>query len=677
MKSVKSIRFGMAWLVVSACVVTAQAQTKKNLSVEALLEWRDVGSPAISPDGTRVAYTLGWDDKIEDRGYTNIWIASTDGTKNRPLTQGKYRDSSPVWSPDGTRIAYVSDRSGKSQIHVRWLDTGDDAVITDVLRGPGNVAWSPDGTQIAFTMFIGADPEPGVKIPFKPNGAKWADPPIVVTKLRWRRDGGGYVRPGHTHIFLVPASGGSARQLTFGDFDDSEIEWAPDGRYLLTSGDHTGDEYNLAGGEIWRVDAASGEYRQLTSRKGTDGSPTISQDGRLVAYTGSDFTGWSYTVTNLYVMNADGSNPRMIAKTLDRDIRSPIWNSDGKGVYCSVDNKGTTQLYYADLEGNFREVTQGRHQLRGFTIAKSGQVAATSTSPLAPGDVVTFSLGRPAEIKFLTSVNESLLAGYKLGSFEEIWYKSFDGRDIQGWIIKPPDFDSSKKYPLVLYIHGGPHSMYGVGFNSHFQILAGSGYVVLYTNPRGSTGYGQEFGGLINRAYPKDDFHDLMAGVDETLKRGYIDPARLYVTGGSGGGCLTAWIIGHTDRFAAAVSQYPVTNWITQVGTADAGYYHGKMWMDGMPWENPQFYIERSPVFYAKNFKTPTMVLTGEEDFRTPIAESEELYLALRSMKVDAKLVRVPGEPHGASRNHVSHEIAKVLFILDWFGKYKKTGVSN
>jgi len=673
-----SLRVIIAITLIGVLSAFAFGQPKKNFSIETLLEWRTVGSPAISPDGTKIAYTIRWNDKIEDTSYTNIWVVTADGAKNRPMTQGKFRDSSPVWSPDGTRIAYNSNRSSKSQIHVRWLDTGEDAVITDVLRGPGNVRWSPDGTRIAFTMFVPGKSDPGVKIPFKPAGAKWAKPPIVVTKLRWRRDGGGYVRNGWSHIFLVPATGGAARQITTGEWSDGEIQWMPDGKTIITTGDHTRDEYNLEGGEIWAVDTASGEYRQLTSRKGSDGSPVPSPDGRYIAYTGYDFTGWSYTITKLYVMNADGSNSRLLSGSLDNDTRGPFWDPNSQGIYFSVSGKGTTQLYSSDLNGTIKEITKGTHQLGGFTIAKNGQIGATLSAPTEPGDVVTFAAGSPGNIKQLTFANDNLLAGYNFGNFEEVWYKSsHDGRDIQGWIIFPPDFDASKKYPLVLYIHGGPHGMYGVRFNHTFQVLAGSDYVVLYTNPRGSTGYGQEFGGLINRAYPKDDFHDLMSGVDEVIKRGYIDETKLCVTGGSGGGCLTAWIIGHTDRFAAAVSQYPVTNWITQVGTADAGYYHGKMWMDGMPWENPQFYIERSPIFYAENFVTPTMVLTGEEDFRTPMAESEELYLALRAMKVPAKLIRVPGEAHGAARNHVSHGIAKVLFIMQWFEEYALKPKSN
>jgi len=291
--------------------------------------------------------------------------------------------------------------------------------------------------------------------------------------------------------------------------------------------------------------------------------------------------------------------------------------------------------------------------------------------------VVTFPVDRPADARRLTSVNDSLLAARVSATLEEINYDSFDGRAIQGWILKPAGFDAAKKYPLLLDIHGGPHAMYGVEFNLQQQIFAARGFVVLYVNPRGSTGYGEEFGNIIHTRYPGDDFTDLMRGVDAVLARGYIDPKRLAVTGGSGGGLLTAWIIGHTDRFAAAVSQYPVTNWITQAGTADSGYYHAAVWMKAMPWENPQQYTSHSPIFFAANFKTPTMVVTGESDLRTPMAESEELYFALKARKVDAALVRIPDEPHGIRGAHPSHRIAKIEYILGWLEKYTGTGAAN
>ncbi|RKY88845.1 S9 family peptidase [candidate division KSB1 bacterium] len=649
------------------------AQEKSGLPVKAYLEWRNVGDPQISPCGKLIIYTYSWYDKIEDKSYQNLWIASTESGEIRPLTQGKYRDSSPRWSPDGKRIAFISNRTGKSQIHVKWLDTGQEAVITDVLRGPGNIQWSPDGKYIAFTMSVPGKPEPGIRIPFKPKGAKWAKPPIVVKKLRWRRDGSGYVRNQTTHIFIVPSTGGAARQVTKDDYDSSAPMWMPDGKKILTSGDHRPDaEYQLDGGEIFSVDVETGEFTQLTSRSGPDYSPVPSPSGKYIAYTGYDYKHWSYTVRKLYIMNSNGGNSKVLTTHLDRDVRNVVWAPDESGLYFTVQDRGLTNIYFSDLSGNCKKITDGYFQISRFTISNTGQIAATISSPEDPTDIYTFSINNPSKIKRITNVNENLLVNYKLGELEEIWYKSFDGKKIQGWIIKPPYFDPSKKYPLILYIHGGPHAMYGVRFNSEFQMLAARGYVVLYTNPRGSTGYGQEFGNIIQYHYPGDDFKDLMAGVDEVIKRGYIDDKKLCVTGGSGGGLLTAWVIGHTNRFCAAVSQYPVTNWITEIGTADAGYYFGSVWMDGMPWENPDFYIKRSPLFYAKNFKTPTMIITGEEDYRTPIAESEELYHALKAQKIDAVLIRVPGEPHGAARRYISHRIAKVLYIIDWFDKYTK-----
>jgi acylaminoacyl-peptidase len=299
-------------------------------------------------------------------------------------------------------------------------------------------------------------------------------------------------------------------------------------------------------------------------------------------------------------------------------------------------------------------------------------VATVRSTPSEPADVVTFTVDRPAEIRRLTRSNDSLLADRTAGAVEELLYDSFDGKPIQGWIIKPPGFDPSKKYPLILDIHGGPHAMYGVEFNQQQQIFANRGYVVLYTNPRGSSGYGEEFGNIIHTRYPGDDYRDLMGGVDVLLEKGYIDAHRMAVTGGSGGGLLTGWIIGQTDRFAAAVSQYPVTNWFSQIGTADFGYRFGALWMKAMPWENPEQYIQRSPIFLAKNFKTPTMVITGEADFRTPMAQSEELYFALKARKVDAVLVRIPDEPHGIRGAHPSHRIAKIQHILGWIEKYTK-----
>ncbi len=678
-------------LALCIAAMVASAAEKKPLTTDSIWDWRTVGDPQVSPDGQSVVYVLQWNDRMNDASYSNLWLATVFGSEQRPLTQGSFRDTSPRWSPDGKRLAYLSNRSGKTQIHVRWVDMGQEAKITELEQSPGNIAWSPDGASIAYTARVPAKPSWRVDMPEKPAGARWAEPPIVITRLRWRFDGAGLIQPGNTHVFVVPSTGGAPRQITSGDFDHSGSPgggrsggapaWTPDGDWILVACRRTPDaDYALDGGEIYAFRVKDGAVKQLTTRSGPDSTPVPSPDGKKIAFTGFDFKHQSYTVSRLYVMDADGKNPRVLTEKLDRDVTHPKWAFDSNGIYFLGEDRGLSQLYLAKLDGTVTPVTSGQQRLGtgyaasdGFSLSRGieGRVATTRAAPLEPADVITFTVNQPAWRR-LTASNDSLLADRTIGQVEEIMYDSFDGRPIQGWVVKPPGFDPSKKYPLILAIHGGPHAMYGVEFQQEFQTYAGRGFVVLYTNPRGSTGYGEEFGNIIHTKYPGDDYKDLMAGVDVMLKKGYIDPKRLAVTGGSGGGLLTAWIIGQTNRFAAAVSQYPVTNWITQAGTADGGYYHAAVWMKSMPWENPQQYLTRSPIFYAKNFKTPTMVITGEADLRTPIAESEELYFALKARKVDAVLVGIPDEPHGIRGAHPSHRIAKVQHILGWIEKYTK-----
>ena len=652
---------------------------KQPMTTSDLFQLRNAGGPEISRDGKRVLYTLSWSDSATDSFYSNIWIAGADGKDQRPVTQGSFKDGSPRWSPDGKRIAYLSNRSGRAQIWVRWMDSGQEARITDLEQTPSSIEWSPDGSWIAYISRVPAKPDFSIRMPEKPANAKWADPPIVVTRLRWRADGAGLIRPGYSHIFVVPATGGTPRQITSGDYNhNGGIAWTPDGKWILTSALRIPDaDYSLEGPDIYAFSVADGTVKQLTNRKGPDTNAVPSPDGAKIAYIGHDWKFQSYTVNHLYVMEADGSQSKLLTASLDRDVRGPHWSADSKTIYFLGDDHGSSQLYAASLDGSVRKITSGQQRLgtgegnaEPFTISDDGHVAITRSTPQQPADVVVLSVRRPDALVRVTQLNDSLMADRKLGDFEEITYDSFDGRPIQGWIVKPPDFDPTKKYPLILAIHGGPHSMYGVEFSHEFQVMAGRGFVVLYTNPRGSTGYGEEFGNIIHTKYPGDDFTDLMKGVDAMLAKNYIDPKKLCVTGGSGGGLLTAWIIGHTDRFAAAVSQYPVTNWITQAGTSDGGYTHAALWMKSMPWDSPDQFLQHSPVFFAKNFKTPTMVITGEADLRTPIAQSEELYFALKARKVPAVLVRIPDEPHGIRGAHPSHRIAKTEYVLAWMEKW-------
>jgi dipeptidyl aminopeptidase/acylaminoacyl peptidase len=664
----------MKRFLVAFGLLSAAFGAKPGLDTNTIWDMRSVSEPQITKDAKSVIYVLGWSDKMTDQRWTNLWIVSGDGKDERPLTTGAFKDSSPRLSPDGTRLAYLSNRSGKTQIHVRWLDTGQDAQITDSQQTPSNIVWSPDGKWIGYEARVPGKPDWNPKMPEKPAGAKWADPPIIVTKLRWRENGVGLIPPGYSQIFAIPSTGGTPKQVSSGDYNhNGTFAWSGDGKWIYASTNRIPDaEYSLEGGDIYAYSVDDGTVKQLTTRKGPDSDPVPSPGGKKIAYIGHDWKFQSYTVNHLYVMDADGKNSKNLTASLDRDVRAPHWSWDGKTLYFLVDDRGNTQLYSADPEsGAVKEVTKGVQQLSDFSLANNLMAATVRTTPTEPGDIAMVPVYREGPAVKLTHVNDSLMSQYQLGAVEEMTYDSFDGKNMQGWIITPPNFDSSKKYPFILDIHGGPHAMYGVGFQHELQIQAARGYVVLYLNPRGSTGYGEEFGNIIHTKYPGDDYTDLMKGVDQMIAKGYIDPKKLCVTGGSGGGLLTAWIIGHTDRFAAAVSQYPVTNWITQAGTADGGYTHSALWLKAFPWEQPQQFLEHSPIYYAKNFKTPTMVITGEADLRTPIAESEELYFALKVQKIPAVLVRVPDEFHGI-RGRNSHYIEKIEQIMAWMEKYTK-----
>ncbi len=648
--------------------LAAGAQERKDrLTLDLYLEWEQVADPQISPDGSQIVFTRRWVDQINDRWESSLWIMNANGSKLRKLTDG----SSPRWSPDGTRLAYLHQGEPRgTQVFVRWMDAeGATTQITHVEKAPSGIAWSPDGMSIAFSMLVPKEEHWAIRLPARPEGAKWTADPRIVTKLDYRQDRQGFTDDGYRHLFVVPATGGTPRQLTEGDFNHGDPEWTPDGTRILFAGLRTEDaEYTWRESEIYAVNLASGEVRQLTTRKGPDGNPAVSPDGKLVAYTGYDFTDDSYIANRLYVMNADGSNPREIAVGLDRSPSSITWAADNGGVYFAAEDRGVSNLYFAGLSGPARKVTDGKHMLGLSSMTARGLAVGTLASAYQPGDVVTFDVKKP-QFTQLTDVNADILAGKQLGQVEEIWYPSVDDYRIQGWIIKPPDFDPSKKYPLILTIHGGPHSMYNGAFNFGWQEHAANGYVVLYTNPRGSTGYGSAFGNAIKNAYPDKDFDDLMAGVDTVIRRGYVDERNLFVYGCSGGGVLTAWIVGHTHRFAAASSNCPVINWLSFVGTTD-----GPSWYKNfakLPWEDASEHLRRSPLMYVGNVTTPTMLMTGELDLRTPIPQTEEFYEALKVRKVPTAMVRFKEEYHGTT-SRPANFMRTQLYLRSWFDRWAK-----
>ena len=661
------------------------ASAAERLSFTDIFQVQTAGQPQISPDGGRIVYQRNFADIATDRRYSNLWITGFDGKGDRPLTTGKFSDADARWSPDGSEIVFTSNRDGSPQIWRMWVDSGQMAQVTHRTTAPTNLNWSPDGKWISFVAHV---PQPGPKIadlPAAPEGAKWADPPKIYDHLVYRFNGAGYLKPGYTQVFVVSREGGAARQISHGNyqhggtgFQASEPTWTPDGRYLVMSANrHDNYELDPRNTEIYEFRVTDGAVKELTTRVGPDSQPAISPDGNWIAYTGFDDKLQGYQVSRLYLMKREGSDSRMVTITWDRDVQQPRWMPDSKGVLFLSDDRGETGIYRTSLDGSVKKLagnigssTSAYAGGGAFSIAKNGNFATTYSRPDEPGDIAVGSIEAPS-LKVITAVNEGLFAGRELGKVEEFWFESSkDQRKIQGWIIKPPGFDASRKYPLILEIHGGPFANYGGRFDVEKQLMAAKDYVVLYVNPRGSTSYGGEFGNLIHHAYPGDDFYDLNSGVDAMIAKGYIDPAHLYVTGGSGGGVLTCWMIGHTTRFRAAAPVYPVINWYSFVLTSDIGNWTSKVWFPGLPWDYVENYEKRSLLSVVKNVKTPTMVMTGEADYRTPISDSEQYYQALKLLGVESMLVRVPEEPHGISVRP-SHQMEKVAYIVGWFEKHK------
>ena len=636
--------------------------------------------PQIRPDGRVVAYVRGSFDIMTDRAHQSIWLIDIETGEQTPLVASAGSHTSPRWSADGGRLAYVSTaEGGPPQLFVRWMQSGQTAKLAELVSAPADLAWSPDGRWIAFTMFT---PDEAAKLgeaPEKPNGADWAPPLEVITDLTYRSDAEGYLKPGYHHAYIVAAEGGAPRQLTFGAFNETgPLSFTPDGAHLLLTGNRMDDwRREPVNTEIYEVALANGVIRPLTSRVGADHAATVSPDGRTIAYLGFDDRLMSYQNEELYVMDRDASTPRSLTGSLDRTIDEAYWAADGHSLYVRYDDHAVTKIARVDLGGRLTAVAEGlsgggldRPYTGGeFSVAKDGTVAFTSGTPQSPADV---SVTRRGKTRRLTQLNAGLFGDKTLAEVRPLAVtSSFDQRPIDAWLALPPNFDPAKKYPLILEIHGGPYAAYGPVFSTDVQLYAAAGYIVLYVNPRGSTSYGQEFANLIHHKYPSEDYDDLMSAVDAAIAQGHVDPKLLYVTGGSGGGVLTAWIVGRTDRFRAAVTQKPVINWASTVLTTDLYTYMPKYWFEKLPWEDPESYWKVSPLSLVGSVKTPTLVLVGDQDFRTPVSDSEQYYQALQLRGVPTGLIKVPGASHGGLTARPSQSAAKASAILAWFQRYR------
>jgi dipeptidyl aminopeptidase/acylaminoacyl peptidase len=649
-----------------------------HFQAEDIFELEVATDPQVSPDGKQVVYVRRSNDIMTDSTRSSIWIADTAGKTHRPILSSRKNYYSPRWSPDGSRLAFISNSEGKPQLYVRWMDSGQTALITNVESSPSSIAWAPNGKSIAFTMSVKSDEKPfTVKMPDKPKGAEWSESFQYITKARYQSDGRGILEPAYSHIFLVSAEGGTARQLSSGNFHHyGSLSWSSDSLHLYFSANRTETwEYDVVESDIFTIDL-NGKVQQITSAPGHETNPKVSPNGKFVAYSKRDNKKLAYRNRYLHVMNTDGSDDRNLSSDVDNSVSNFHWKGNS-GIYYQQMLRGVTQIDYVS-------VSSGKHSniAKGMGGESLGRPYTSGTFDHADG-VFAFTKGRhdrPADIFVqkgkkqtqLTQLNEDLFGHKTLGAINEITYdSSIDGEEIHGCYILPPDYDSAKKYPLITEIHGGPHLAYGPHFSAELQRMAAEGYIVFYNNHRGSTGYGERFALLLQNKYSsKYDFADHMSGIDSLIEKGLVDAERLYITGGSAGGIATAYAIGLTDRFKAAVVAKPVINWLSKVLTADSGLYQIPYQFPGLPWEEMEHYWQRSPLSLVGNVTTPTMLITGVEDKRTPMSETEQYYQALKLLKVDTVLVKVPGSSHGIA-SRPSRLVGKVENILAWFEKYQ------
>ncbi|MFL3022128.1 MAG: S9 family peptidase [Cytophagales bacterium] len=659
------------------CLSSANAQNIfENLDVFDLQYVRD---PQISPDGTKIVYVRTEMDIMKDGRSSSLWIINSDGTHHQKLTSNSHSESNPVWSPDGNRISFISnsDDGNGTEIFVYWTDSRQYSSISQLDGSPRSLKWSKDGKNLAFIMFVPEKTLQLVSPPRKPKNAKWAEKPRITDRLKHEADGSGYMREGFSQLFYISSQGGKPKQVTSEKYNHYSYDWMSDSDGFIFSSNYTENwEYDFRNSEIYSISIDGSNLNILTDRDGPDRGGVVSPDGELIAYLGYNDKVQTYQISKLSIMNIDGTNKRELEIGLDRSVSSLTWSSDGKSLYFMYDDEGNTKVAVTNLSGETKTLfgdlggtAIGRPYGGGsFSISNNGKISYTITSPYHPADIAVYQGKYTNKI---TSLNEDLFKGKDLGEIEEIWYKStVDGRRIQGWIAKPPGFSPNKKYPLIVENHGGPISNYGDRFSPEILLYSAAGYVVFYPNPRGSTSYGEEFGNLLYRNYPGDDYHDVMDGVDKVIDLGYVDKDNLFVTGGSAGGIMTAWIIGKTNRFKASAVIKPVMNWISKTLVADNyfGYAHSRY--EGQPWENFNHYWSFSPISLVGNIETPTMVMVGLNDLRTPPSESKQLYHALKLRKIETVYVEIPGAYHNIS-NKPSQLITKIDHILYWFNKYR------
>lgn len=674
------------FILLTGSAFSTETSTEKKQQLfqpEDIFSLEYASSPQISPDGSKIVYVRNTNDIMKDNTKRNLWLIDVKSQQQLPLFSDEKQYSQPRWSADGSKIAFMSNLSGSYQIHVHYLEQNRTALVSQVQGGVSNLTWSPDGKSLAFTQLVEQKPTVITHMPKKPKGATWAKPVVVIDKAYYQSDGRGLVKPGYQQIFVIPSDGGTPRQLTYDNFHHrGKLAWTKNSNYIVFSANRISDwAYKTLEGNLYQVNVSNGKLTELTLNAGKEFNPIFSKNGKKLAFLTTSNELNPYRNAKLSIMDWKSKKVTEVAADFDRSIKNPQWLSSSL-LAISYDDFGKRKLATISTKGNIKDLTNslsgttlGRPYLSGsFSVSNENIIAFTSGNSIRPADIAVINTKR-ANIKNtvqLTQLNEDLLAHKTLGKVHEINYKSsFDGEAIQGWYITPPNFDPKKKYPLILEIHGGPHLAYGPHFSAELQRFAAQGYVVFYDNHRGSSSYGERFAMLLKYKYSsKEDFADHNSGVSAMVDLGFIDDENLFVAGGSAGGIATAYAIGLTDRFSAAVVVKPVINWLSKVLTADSGLRQIPTQFPGMPWDHVEHYWKRSPMSLVGNVTTPTMLITGENDLRTPMAQTEQYYQALKLRKIDTVLVKVPGAPHGIA-GKPSRMITKIEHTLAWFEKYK------
>ena len=674
----------LIFLLLFSCVLGFQGisqNSKRAFDYMDVFDLEYASNPKISPNGKSIVYERHSYDIMIDKKVNELWIVDEKGENHRKLSSLQANESKASWSYDGKRIAFVASTEEGNEIFIYWLDKGSLNQLTQLESSPSSITWSPDDSTLAFSMFEATKAPNIIKALKKPTGANWAESPRLTTRLKHEADGKGYLKDGFHHIYTINSNGGPVRKMTSGDYNHrGQISWTKDNKEIVFSANRDIFwEYQFVNSNIYKVNVNSKEITQISANNGPEKKPVVSPDGRKIAYLSFDDKVRTYQVMNVLVMNVDGSQKENWTSTFDRSITDIKWRKNSKGLFITYDDKGNTKIarlsnagFIQNITSNVGGTTIGRPYPSGaFDVSEKEQIVYTKSTPYHPGELVIIDKSFKKQNQ-ISHLSKWLDKDINLGKVEEVLYKStVDGREIQGWIIKPPFYEEGKKYPLMVENHGGPILNYGDRFTAELQLYASKGYVVFYPNPRGSTSYGEAFGDLLYNNYPGDDYQDVMDGVDYLLDKGFTSEEQLFVVGGSAGGIMTAWMIGKNNRFEAAVVHKPVMNWISKTLVADNYYGYANYRYPGQPWENFETYWKFSPVSLLGNIETPTMVMVGMNDLRTPPSEAKQLYHGLKLRKIETMLVEIPGASHGIA-SRPSNLITKVAHTIAWCDKFKK-----